>query len=222
MFVLCSKALAQTTPYVKANVGGYVMSDFKALLSDFESQIISSGINAKVTNSFPASVQAEAGLLFTMNSLRVGPYLNYCFSKGLIDYEDYSGSLNVEEHVSRILIGARGYKHLGSNLFLGAQVGVGFSSLKINSQSIVVNGSQSQSSIDFKSLGISGQPDFMWCKRISKLEIQINIGYEFKIFQGETGSTSNSNAYLIGPNKEKLFFDWSGLRVGLGMGLIIQ
>ena len=70
------------------------MGDMKSLLSDFSQSYNNSGIPTKITLSFPVSLQLEAGGMVNLSDYKIGGFLNYAGTKGVIGYRDYSGSIN--------------------------------------------------------------------------------------------------------------------------------
>src|SRR5687767_12164620 len=102
LLVIPSVSSAQKFIYINGNVGNYWMNDMKELQEELEAEMAGSGIPVRAVHAFPVSFQGEMGMDFTLHDrllreYRIGGFLNYTVTEGLITYSDYSGRVDVTQ-----------------------------------------------------------------------------------------------------------------------------
>ncbi len=215
-------SFAQTKLYVSATVGNYSMKDNKDLQEEMLNQL-PENIAYKIVDEFPVSLQADLGIDIDLkpNDITLGGFLNYAMTHGRIDYRDYSGRFTIDQNVERFVIGAKGMKHLGAGFWAYAKAGLVFSSLKIKfSQEIYdFNINPNDEEYDFDAKGILVEPGFRWEHTINRFVFFGQAGYELNI-NGKTNYSDDT--YLQDEDGDAVYMNWSGARLGIGIGFRFQ
>lgn len=213
-----SPSLAQEI-YVKAVAGNYQMEDMKKMQRQFEATFLSNDIDipVSVVSSFPMSLQGELGIDYTLrDGLRLGGFANYAVTKGQVSYSDYSGSLAIVQDLKRVLVGARIIHDMGDNFSLYGKVGMNWTRLAIQTETELIGvGSSEEEAVDVQSFGVAIEPGIQWSKKFNRIKIEANAGYEGNI----SGKLKNDDeAYLMDNNGDPIKANWSGFRIGIGLG----
>lgn len=221
LFLISFEAIGQRWGYVKAAVGTYQMSDLKALQVELLEDYSHLSIPVEIVSSFPVSVQFEAGLDFQKDKFSSGAFINYTKTRGLLHYADYSGEILSQQTVHRVLVGCKMYRSITNSFNFYADLGGSISFLEMSFETNLTGLDRSTESLKFNSLGISLQPGLEWQYIWKKTRIKINGGYEIG-FNGKTNFNEEDGAFLINDRDEPVILDWSGLRFGIELGLLLR
>lgn len=219
-FVICLGCQGQTVFYSSAVVGNYQMEKFKLwqneILADFEAQ----SLEATIIQEFPASIQMEAGVDIVLENFSIGPFVNYSFTKGKVSYQDFSGFTASSQNINRILIGGKiSTVQEGVNFY--GKIGFNYSSLELISETKIQNRDLEVSSFDFSSIGGSLEPGIQWQKTLGRLVFLLSAGYEFNL-NGQLNSKDVKDTYLVDSMNSRITADFSGLRIGFGLGFAFR
>lgn len=222
--LLPSLSFGQTTAYVRATPGNYWMNDMKENQEEFKTDLLDSEIPAKTTSSFPVSLQGEAGVDFTiydrlLRKYQLGGFLNYTVTRGRISYADYSGSLNVTHHLKRTAIGVKGIWGIRDNLAIYTKAAWCFSRLEIQYVISLQGVQANDETYEFTASGIALEPGIQWTKTFERLTFMVHGGYELNL-NGKT--MYGEESYMIDSVGQPVFVDWSGFRLGIGVGISLK
>jgi hypothetical protein len=214
--------LAQKSIYMKAVAGNYWMGDMKGFLDELRKDFV---LPTKTVNNFSMSVQGEVGLDYKivnrfLDEYTVGGFLNYAITRGRANYTDYSGSADLYNDLWRIQIGARGLHPINEQFSIYGKVGLCLSSLKIRS-AVALHGSGSESDeVSFDAYGFTLEPGIQWRKTVyRKIILMGNFGYELNV---NSKTNYDGDSWLIDTNDDPVRLDWSGFRLGVGVGLSLE
>jgi hypothetical protein len=217
--------LGQRQIYLKSIVGQYTMGDLKQFQDDLISQYNAQGIPLKRELGFPPSVQVEFGVdgvIGRKKANTIGGFANYAITKGQLGYSDYSGETSAAQSLSRFIIGVKSSQSLGHGFSLYAKAGFNYSILSLHfSTNLYSPPSATSKDEKFHSLGFIFEPGVDWKYKIKNFFLLAQAGYEVNV-QGKTLLDSNTNLYLLTNAGDKVIIDWSGFRLGLGIGFTIQ
>jgi hypothetical protein len=220
LYSLNGKTEAQI--FVKLNYDFYNMSDLKDLQSEFLSDLTIQGIDAQITESYPAHLGFQIGLLFLLNpsgdrDLWLGGSYDYATTGGRVHYSDYSGEVKVDQvanayTVSGIIsLSASHHEFLKLNVSLSA--GLIFSDL--DTELLIRIGDEEQKeTLSFSSLSFGLEPAITPSIVLSNFNLGLSISYLVSI-PSSLEYNRNRNAYLINKNGDKVSIDWSGVKLGL-------
>jgi hypothetical protein len=216
-------AVSQFKFYMHGIVGQYSMKDMKQIQSEFEAGYESSGIPAKSVTEFPMSLQVEIGAdkEIPENNLAIGGFLNYGFTKGRVDYQDYSGQTYANQNVSRIVLGGKAAKLLPYGFSLYGKIGLNYSMLNMSFVTKINGVGSDEESIDFYSIGLNLEPGGSWTYMSGKFGFSVLAGYEVNI-QGKTMLKEDTDAYLQTAEGDKALINWSGMRMALSVSFSLD
>jgi hypothetical protein len=191
----------------------YAMGDLKELSNLLKYEV---PVQAKIMQQFPSTYDFGFNILYQYTKWRIGA--SYChFSTGShLSYEDYSGSLQVNQVISAHTIGVDAkYEFIGAKWF---HMFLNVNPVLVNSEHTVssymkVFDSQNSEELKFVSTngGINLKLEMAYAVR--NIEIGVFAGYFFD-FKGTLYFSSNEKIYLT-VNNEKAYSDWSGSRLGI-------
>jgi hypothetical protein len=215
-------AIAQTSIYLKTIAGSYRMSDMKGFQHELEEDMNAQGLPVKEVSSFPMSLQGELGFTWTtMNDNLMGAYFGYAATRGKLQYKDYSGEVSETTTVARFTVGINASAILIAAVpefsFYGA-FGMAFNFMELETKLTLQNQSDKESTT-FSAVGIVLEPGLQYQKKYQRFNFTANAGYEFN-FNGKTNY--KEDYHLLNRNDEKVIIDWSGMRIGLSVGYILQ
>jgi hypothetical protein len=211
---------AQVNIYINGIAGSYQMNDMKSLQKEIKSQFIENTIPIGATYKFPMSLQGEFKIEYESEQLfTYGGFINYAMTKGRLFYGDYSGRTTANQNINRIVIGAIGTIKLNELWSYYSKLGINLSSLNLAFDTHVDSMSELQK-IGFNSRGLCFEPGFALNIATTSLILQFTGGYELNI-QGLTKFAQNSDAYLLVDGR-KAYLNWSGFRIGMGIGFTIN
>src|SRR5688572_22721244 len=106
LLVLCATtAMAQDNVHVRAIYGTYQMRDLQEFQGELAKDFQNNSMPVKITSTFPASLQVEAGMDFPTEFHTFGFFVNYAITQGRLHYGDYSGETFAEQNLNRFLLG---------------------------------------------------------------------------------------------------------------------
>lgn len=216
LLLYCDGLQAQQSIYFQGVIGQYSMADLKKMISAINNEYNLADFNTRKTLDFPATLHAEAGYMLRDNN--VGVFINYSEAKSIIGYQDYSGYINDEFVVRRVLIGPIFELELTRNLSLLGKAGVAFNFLHMSFNTEVYGLELQSEEMNFVSAGIALTPVLQWQRPLGPVMLFINGGYELN-FNGQTDFLDIDNAYLTDIEGSRIHINWSGLRFGAGISL---
>jgi hypothetical protein len=204
------------------------MSELKDEQRELLSDIKNENIPVKVTESYPAYFGFKIGFLipvreYSESVLSLGGLILHSSTGGRIHYEDYSGELRADQIIKATGIGGiiNVDSKFNSAFALSFNVSVNYLFSSFSNNLFVRAGDQVQiEKPNFSSSSLSIEPQVIPSFRLWKLQLGISISYMI-YFPSTLEYDSNSGAYLVNKNGDKIKIDWSGLRIGLFTGISI-
>ena len=216
LFVLLIPMMARTQPrvYLSGVAGTYLMSDMRAFQKELHK---SAGfLPMKIVSSFPSSLQAEAGLVYSLyeGEKTIGGYVNYAYTRGRMYYADYSGSATNDLDLMRIGLGARVARRITEQLSTYAKLGLSVTMLDINFETVLGDNAVEEGNESFYAYGATFEPGLQWEYPYKRFAFYINGGFEINL-NGKT--MYDAESYLIDSNNDPVKVDWTGVRLGVGL-----
>jgi hypothetical protein len=197
--------------------GSYAMSDMKAIQADF---IRSVGVRARATDQFPAYFQRGLMLSIHLNERnRVSLVFEQGSTGGRVAYEDYSGSVQVDQLLQYTSFGSffgREQSINGWSILYGLESTIIMSKFRMES-AIKIDSYDYYDTEDYRAVGLGTKP-------------MVGIGYHYKRFlpritAGYLLNHSQKSFYpkddelsVLTLNNEELAPDWSGFRLTFSVG----
>lgn len=200
--------------------GTYAMGDMKLVQSDYRRNV---GVWAKATDEFPAYFQR--GLLVSLHLTeqnRISLLFEQGSTGGRLAYEDYSGSLRLDQLLRYTSFGGilgREHRLNGISLMYGLESTVILSSFRME-LSMQVDGDSYTNSEDFKAVGLGAKPMLAIGYHYKRFLPRLSIGYLINHSQKPFHLKNDELSVLMLQNQE-LAPDWSGLRLTLSLGYTI-
>lgn len=224
IFLVSTIVHAQKQIYLKGTAGNYWMHSMKEILIMHHQNFRNLGVVGTIEPNFSASSQWELGMDFTLHDQFLRKHLLGFFvgfaghTYGKVFFEDSSRDWLYSYNMQRFIAGARGELAIGREFLLYGKAGIGFSNM-FRTQKMIRNGSGINTGVRFFSRGISFEPGVEWKHSFKSLFVFGCFGYEMnfsgKIYGKNGGTLSDINGL-------PLRFDWSGFRLGAGVGFSLQ
>ena len=219
LILLPAILFAQLNVSFSGIAGSYKMEELKNLQSQFGAQLVVEGIQLERVLDFPASLQGELGLNYEKGGQTYGAFLNHAITGGKDQYKDYSGEVFAEQKMSRVLLGLRFSQEIAKGFKINAKAGYNISHLNLAFATHIYGGGSEVERLYFNSLGASFEPGLRWDYSYRRFLFNALAAYEWN-FQGNTYRNRNKDVYLQDLNGQKVKMDWSGYRLGLGVGFV--
>ena len=208
---------------VEVSINGGYSTFGMSSLKDFQEDILSQmPVQGKVTSSFPGYLNYSFEVVFFDSTYFVGIMIGHTSTGGRIQYTDYSGSITHDQFVKMNYSGFVAAKRIITtkygNVFLGSNVLAYKNKVDFKSNEIVLN-QETTSTSQFESLNIALGAFFEIQKRIKKMILKGNLGYEFHLAT-PLYFNDPENTIMTSSNEE-VKVDASGLRFSLGVGYAI-
>lgn len=212
-----STAMAQNRVFISGTVGKYSMK----MMKEFQEEIFNAmqeedeDLEMKIVAEFPASLQIDIGFMHKIGEEGyAGGYLNYAFTKGRLDYSDYSGQTYLDQNIYRVVLGGELLKAYANGVRVFMKTGLNYSMLNIVSYTTVNGAGSAEDVVKFYSYGLSAEPGIGYEYVFNKMGLGLNVGYEINV-QGKTFLKEDNNAYLLNSEGDPIRINWSGVRLGL-------
>lgn len=225
-FLLCCVSLeaqGQFSVRLVPGVGTYQLST----LRDFHNQLSQDGaypVPLTTTDLFPDLPNLEISFLKHKEAEKLvfGLTISMGQTGARSGYRDYSGSLSLDERVRFVGLLANVAVKIGKEdgpwrFILDFRPGVLLNRLDI-SESIVLGNNASTTSLSFNSLNVVAQPTLGVSRVLGRFFLYAQGGYQFTLDAGKLSLDEQSGAYLTGTGGKEVTADWSGIRLGLGVG----
>ena len=204
------------------------MSDMRYLLNDAIAQDSTLSSSQDFENYFGYYLHMDlVGIQKKNTATSFGLIFDYTSSGGRVSIADYSGQFNQDLLTKVFSLGPtlRTYYFPSKfyNFGLDISATVSFSNLKILTNLNVNNNILVDEKLEFTS--ISGQLRLGILQRINiskTINITNRIGYLTELFPSRLKFKENEDLYLTGKFDNKLHLDWSGFRLGLGIGIRVM
>jgi len=211
------QTFAQDIISFSVNVGTYQMKDMKefqkVILNDYLS---SSNVPIKATLVFPASLQAEFGVYRDYDDSKLGVFLNYTATKGVLTYSDYSGSTSLEHRLKRVTPGIHFSTNVSKNLSLYGKLGISVTFLSIVAETDLTGADKIEEKNLFNAYAGILQPGLQWDYPMERFGLIVHLGYEFSL-STKVFATETEGAYLVNNEGDPMFILWNGIRGGIGV-----
>ena len=223
LFLLCGlnyKTEAQV--FVKLNYNFSNMSDLKDLQRELQSDLTTQGIEAQITEAYPAHLGFQIGLLFLLNpsgdrDLWLGGFYDYATTGGRVHYSDYSGEVKADQVANAYSVGGIISLSASDDELLKLDVSLSarliFSDLD-NEFLIRIGDEEQKETLSFSSLSFGIEPAITPSIVLSNFNLGLSVSYLASI-PTSLEYSRNSNAYLVNKSGDKVSIDWSGLKLGL-------
>jgi hypothetical protein len=208
--------------FVKLNYNFYNMGSLKDLQRELLSDLTTQGIDAKITESFPAHLGFQIGLLFLLNpsgdrDLWLGGFYDYATTGGRVHYSDYSGEVGVDQVANAYSVGATIALSASDDELLKLDVSLSarliFSDLD-NEFLLRIGDEEQKETLSFSSFSFGVEPAIIPSIVLSDFNLGLPVSYLVAI-PTTLEYSRNSNAYLVNKSGDKVSIDWSGFKLGL-------
>ncbi|MFB6319737.1 hypothetical protein [Saccharicrinis sp. FJH54] len=202
----------------------YEMTNLKELTNSIYRTI---PFDAKITSNFPPYLRHHiSGLYSLSNNLGLGFSFTYQTSGSRISRADYSGSYNYDMIINGYSPGIKGQLKVSDfryvSLYFYSSIGLIFSNLKLVENFNILEYEPQISEEDFVSTNLFFEPGLRFEHLISNFCISLNSGYNFGIYNGDLKYRKDKRYILINQQEESLNANWSGLYIGLAIGIILH
>lgn len=182
-------------------------------------QISARGIEASVTDDFPAYGSIEGALGVDLGSIELGILAGTSSTGGRLAYADYSGSLVVERIARRTFFGlyGEGLPVEAGPVRLGAGLAARLSRTTVRYQRDLIVGDLKVETADIEMTGspVSVEPMFLGeATVVGPIHARVRTGWELS-------STSELNVGDLPPDARQASptVGWSGLRASIGLAI---
>lgn len=204
--------------FVKANYNFFDMSSLKNLQSDILSDIKNQGIEARITESYPAFFGFQAGLLFPLEEKYfIGGFFDHTSTGGRVHYSDYSGVLKADQIAKANSIGGIfSFKATNKELFnLDIQLSARFIFISFDNEFLIrIGEEQEKQKYSFSSFSFGIEPGVVPSLVLSSFNIGLSVSYLLSL-STTLEYDDYDEAYLTSSSGEKVGINWSGLKLGL-------
>jgi hypothetical protein len=220
LYSLFSKTDAQV--FVKFNYNFFNMSSLKDLQRELLSDLTTQGIDAQITESYPAHLGFQIGLLFLLNpsgdrDLWLGGFYDYATTGGRVHYSDYSGEVKADQIANAYSVGGIISLNASDDELLKLDVSLSarliFSDLD-NEFLLRIGEDEQKETLSFSSFSFGIEPTITPSIVLSNFNLGLPVSYLVSI-PTTLEYSRNSNAYLVNNSGDKVSIDWSGLKLGL-------
>ncbi len=202
-------------------ISTFGMKEQRRLQSDFKTN--NPTLPWKVVHSFPVYYNFGGNLSIKVSQKSsLGVWYEYNSTGGRLHYKDYSGFVYFDQVLRSSQIGAH-WQHLlkGSqqwSLMFTNHVSVVFTKEVVDFAIQIGSDNETETlTLTSKHLGI--RPGLLLQRKLGSFLFQSALGYEFQT-RGQL--TSDDDRYLIDNNGDKVTAQWDGLRLTLGVGILLQ
>ena len=217
LLILPVLGFGQDVIYFNPIVGTYQMEDLRAFQDELKEDFELDGLPLVGVRNFPASLQGELGITYEGEEITYGAFLNYALTEGKLHYSDYSGEAFAELQVSRFMLGGKAARKFHEDFQVYGKLGINRSQMFLVS-SLTLNGGGNQAEkMDFYAFGLNLEPGLAWDYSFKNLIFSVSGGYELGL-QSKTFFDEYDNVYLTHGREEPVYIDWSGFRLGVGVG----
>jgi hypothetical protein len=213
-------AQAQSTDLL---ITGGIASYQHADLRSYQQQIIGAlGVDATITDEFPAYYTYGVGITFNRPKWTLSFELNHGSTGGRIYYADYSGSYvgtqMLTYNSASIMPSAIFFNK--SNWLITGGVGIKFIIHKLMIRDgLTIGNSSVAEGEDFAGANLGFQPQLLGKKYISSVFVQASLGYEF---QTPAQPESDDGLFLADKFSKPVHLKGSGYRASVGIGVKLQ
>jgi hypothetical protein len=219
IILLSSYGFAQEVSVMfNMGIGTFRMKTQKELQDDLRG----SQIPWRPVHKFPP-YWTYGGSVSLHTNQRFGTSLSVEFGStgGTLHYADYSGTARTDQLLKYTQVGVGTFFQVNKSetwpLFVTAQMSISRTKENI-SYAITVGDATDKDSEDFHSLNIGLRPGLMLHRRLNSFLFQANFGLEMQV-PGRLETDGGTS--LQQKNGDNVYAQWSGLRAGLGVGLIL-
>lgn len=224
--ITLAPALAQQLNFsVGMDYGNFNMKDLKNLQTAVQQQF---PVHAKETSSFPAYFGYHAKVYGSIWRFQFGVFGAYNSTGSRLSYQDYSGSIEYNQHAKLIQFGTGFDYFFSSNRdkpwqpFCSFQIAYGRTTLHIDEHVVVGDANpdnRADADLTFHSRHFTLQPAFGLRRAITKhLYAQAQAGY-FIDAPGDLKYDEDKSLHLVDDHSNPLHANWSGFRLGLSAGV---
>jgi hypothetical protein len=215
-------AAQQITFNLSAGVGTYAMRDMKNFQLAMKNAF---PFEASITDEFPPFLFYEASAYIKpTNRFFTGISVAYGSTGGRVQYRDYSGYLRADQLLRYINVsGPVGFDfEVGDKILLYVDLKptytITFADLNFEQE---IGGDREGVKHQFQSQTVAVQPGFWLLRRIGQFGLHGQLSYYIPVVKGKLYYNENNNAYLIGNDDKPLYAGWNGVRLSLGVSIVI-
>ncbi|HMG92833.1 MAG TPA: hypothetical protein VK589_22400 [Chryseolinea sp.] len=216
--IIFSGATAAQDKIIAINVGlgTYSMNTQKSFQQEFLRQ---SDLPLKAVHKFPPYGLFGASFGLKMSkTFSSGVWIEYTSTGGTLHYGDYSGEARMDQLLKSLSVGTflqlKVNRSEGWPLFATLHGSVVPTNADISTELVIGNDSAIET-IELKAINFGIRPGFMLQRKIKKIVVMANVGYEFQI----AGKLKTSEGAWLEAGGETVKAEWGGLRAGIGLGL---
>jgi hypothetical protein len=217
LFLLPLCGFSQMKLSFAMGTGTYRMTELRNLTQNAKNSF--APFPAKVVDNFPSYYVYDLGLTMVFdNGFLIGGGFSFTSSGSRVSYRDYSGSLQFDATAKGLSYGTSiGYRHsFKNNMFLTFDFRHGSTESSID----LVHDYDGAYSLSQSSLFV--QPTVIFSKVYKRFSFDAHAGYFASIRSALFEVTISNTGTSSGTSSEELIADWSGARVGLGIGYILS
>jgi len=204
----------------QTGVGHYKMSDLKSILGFFDLPL-----DHQIVDEYPPYLFFQPDLAFTNDTFSIGLCYSFQSTGARISVEDYSGEYLMDSHVTSNALGI---------LFKGRIISAGKMAMKLcmeagpiwttarYDESLVIRDDiLFDEEIVFRSTALYLEPGISVSYTYGLTTAALHLGYCWQ-FWSKPLSNYNEAQILPPQSQENARADWTGIRYGISVGLIIQ
>ncbi|MBX2946794.1 MAG: hypothetical protein KF725_13245 [Cyclobacteriaceae bacterium] len=183
----------------------------------------STDIPLKPVHTFPAYLTFGGEVAFkAFDQSAVGLWLDYTSTGGTLHYKDYSGYARMDQLLKCVQTGVFYQWQVNTSnmwpFFITSHFSAIFSKETIRTE-LVIGTTQATEQISLRSVNFGFRPGLMIQRKFDNFVTQANLGYDF---QGNGQLKTEKDAALTTPEGKDLTAQWAGLRVGIGIGILLN
>lgn len=208
--------------FVQGNYNFFTMTDLKNFQQELLTDLTDQGLDAKITDSYPAYYGLKAGLLvpvtkYPAKEILVGGFIDFSATGARIHYSDYSGEVIIDQKVNAVSLGAVvsfcTYENDFFQLYFDVNARFIFSRFKNEFTTKLFNQTEQQNLV-FKAVSFGLEPALVPSVNVYPFNFGLAVSYMIAL-----PTTLEYEAYaganLVNKNGDEVTINWSGFKLGL-------
>lgn len=221
----CLSSAQNSSIYVDVSYGTFNMASSKDFLKELNDNLENSiGIPSQIMVDYPGNIIYEFGYSSQWNKAELGFSVQKTSTGGKISYSDYTGEINIETLLVNYALSINALYKLSTEpaLLVYGGINVGISTTDYNYSLLIdiYDNVLEKTNTNLSSFNIFLGPELLIRKPLFSNGFFVfgKIAYQQDIV-GKLFLDTDDNAYLLNQSGDAVYTDWSGLRIGLGVGI---
>lgn len=206
--------------------GGYEMKSMKHFQEELFTDAVQMDLPFKIVDDFPAYIGYELQIGMDNDDLEYGLQFGGRSTGGRVSYSDYSGKYNIDNELRSFevgtYIGLKAHESAKINFMMTVLFGVSFTNLNLISDFHLTDQEPQIETVDFASKNFLFAPGLKVRWTITKiLFADFTARYDIQA-PGKLRLSDDKRAHLENKKEEAVRANWSGFRIGIGLGFKIR